>query len=265
MLLRNSLRQLPIVKQLNNAGVLKSFSASKFGRYRGHFSSAEQARSTVPKSRCCSYNCDQLVSVGLESLSTIQTLDYPVIFFLQKLLMKNALHSVTDFGGHIGVKFYAFREVVEFPADLKWQVVDVPAMLREGRRRVPPELTSLVFRENVEETEPCDVLLCSGSLQYADVALDDLIGRLPAPPSHILLNKVPISSRQSGFYTLEHSGAAVLPYQVFTSAELDQTRARHGYALTSSWSIPERDFSVISSHGVEGVKMIGQAWTLQQH
>jgi putative methyltransferase (TIGR04325 family) len=261
VLTRLNLSTFPGYKKLRQSGVLDFVAGKEFGHYRGRFSTSDEATSSLPPSRRATYDNESLVSIGIESYSTIHPFDWPILTFCQKLMRENHLHSVTDFGGHIGVKFYAFREMLDLPEDFRWQIVDVPAMVREGRRRVPPEVHSLSFYEHVEETEACDALLCSGSLQYVDWSIEDLIGRLPRKPYMIFLNKVPVSASE-GFFTLE-TFVKTLPCRIFGPNELEAARQHLGYKLAASWPITNRDFVVLSSKGMEKVQMVGEAWVLQ--
>jgi putative methyltransferase (TIGR04325 family) len=65
---------------------------------------------------------------------------------------------------------------------------DLPAMVREGKRRLTPETRALEFFERAEETAACDVLLCFGVLQYAEATIDEIVARLPAKPRWISPN-----------------------------------------------------------------------------
>ena len=259
---RQMLLKLPGVKHLHESGAIKGILGRKIGNHRGHFQTPQQAQDSLPRSRRATYDNDEIASIGIDTFSTIHNFDWPVLFHLQKLMQQNRLHSVTDFGGHVGVKFYAFRNTLAFDATLQWQVVDVPAVCREGRRRVPPEVTSLKFFERIEDTAPCDALICSGVLQYAETPIVDLIARMPTRPHMILLNKVAVAKRGEGYVTLENFGSASLPYRVMTRNELDESRMKLGYKLLSTWDMPDRDFAVLSPKGIKWVNLIGQAWVL---
>jgi putative methyltransferase (TIGR04325 family) len=241
--------------------VLDFIAGKEFGHYRGRFRTSEDARNSLAASQRTTYDNEALASIGIESYSTIHLFDWPILVFCQKLMRQNHLRVVTDFGGHVGVKFYAFREMLELPEDFRWQVVDVPSVIREGRRRSLPETRSLSFYEHVEETVACDALLCSGVLQYVDLSLEEIIARLPSKPHMIFVNKVPVSS-QRGFFTVERFVKS-LPCHIFGPDELSKARQHLGYRLVANWPIPHRDFVVLSSRGMEKVQMVGEAWMSQ--
>jgi putative methyltransferase (TIGR04325 family) len=259
----NNLWKIPGFRQLHRSGVANSLFRKQKTPYWGRYRSSEEAQSMVPPGRRASFDNEIMVSHNIEKFSTIHVFDWPVLFFLQKLIHENKLQVVTDFGGHIGVKFYAFRTMLDVPVNLTWQVVDVPAMVREGRRRLSPEMRALQFFERAEETAACDVLLCSGVMQYAEATIEEIVARLPEKPRWILLNKVSVFERE-GFFTLEDHGRYSLPFHVFTPKELEESRLRLGYGRVAQWTIPHCDIVVHSSQGTDPVPMIGEAWALNE-
>ena len=257
-----NLSVLPGYLPPRRSGVLDFVVGKEFGHYRGRFLTSEEARDSLPATRRSAYDNEALVSIGIESFSTIHSFDWPILALCQKLMRENHLHAVTDFGGHVGVKFYAFKDLLNLPEDFRWQIVDVPAMVREGRKRVPAGVHSLCFYENLEETEACDALLCSGVLQYLDFSIEQIVGRLPRKPYMIFVNKVPMSSVE-GFFTME-TFVKSLPCHVFGPDDLEKARQHLGYKLVASWPIPDRDFVVLSGKGMEKVEMVGEAWVQQE-
>jgi len=253
--------KLPGLRQLHRSGAANTLFRKGKTPYWGRFKTSDEARNTLPAVRRASFDNEVMVSHNIEKFSTIHIFDWPVLFFLQKLIDEGRLRVVTDFGGHIGVKFHAFRTMLDLPPDLIWQVVDVPAMVKEGRSRLTPETSALHFFERAEETAACDVLLCSGVLQYAEATIEEIIDRLPARPQWVLLNKVSVFEGE-GFFTLEDHGRYTLPFRIFTPKELDDSRVRLGYTRVADWTIPHCDILVHSSQGTDPVPMIGQAWRL---
>ncbi|ACB94028.1 TIGR04325 family methyltransferase [Beijerinckia indica] len=251
---------LPVAAQLRRNGFLNSYFRKGFGRHWGRFETFEEARDFLPSSKRVTYDNDEIVPINLESFATIHSFDWPVLFFLQRIFNENALRVITDFGGHIGSKYYAYKDMLTLPADLCWQVVDVPAVVREGRRRLT-ETPTLHFYEKLEETQACDILLCSGVLQYAELSIDEIVARLPKRPARIIVNKVALSENES-FYTLEDFGKYRMPYHILAPDALKESRLRLGYTLLAHWPIPSRDFIVPSAKGKDHVSMVGEAWML---
>ncbi|HEY4253622.1 MAG TPA: methyltransferase, TIGR04325 family [Roseomonas sp.] len=253
-----SLLRLPGLKQLRASGRLNALLRLCHGSYWGMFPTREAALAYRRPSAKVAYDDDRIVPINLDVFSRIHLFDWPLLFHLEQMIKRRALRRVTDFGGHVGVKYHAYRQAMQFPDDLLWQVVDVPAMCQEGRRRAA-DLPQLRFHENLDETLPADVLICSGSLQYVGAGLDEILARSPAPPPRILLNKVAVTDEQD-FFTLESFGIGRMPYQVMALPTLDALRERCGYVLERRWELPDRNFTVQAPGGRQLVQMIGEAW-----
>jgi len=252
--------RIPGLKQVRRSGWLNHKLLLGFGAYWGAFARREDAVRFLRPSRLATADNEDMAVMNVEAFSTVHSFDWPVMFFLADFKRRGWLNTVTDLGGHLGVKYHAFRKFLDLPKDTSWQVVDVPAVCKEGRRRQASGETSLQYFEDPEKTAPCDVLLCSGVLQYLDYSLVEAVGRLPSRPSLILLNKVAIS-RDSAFYTLESLGRTRIPYHVTTIADLDRAREALGYRLLSRWSIPDRTAEAATAKGKQSIESIGEAWT----
>ncbi len=254
---KNALSTLPVVNKLLR---LKAVHGKEIGHFLGQFRTSEEALRSAPASQRSSWDDDALVENGIGTFSSIHSFDWPVMFFLRKLIEERSLNRVTDFGGHIGVKYLAYRNLLEFPEHLVWQVVETPAVVREGLRRATPELAALRFFEAIERTEPSDVLICSGSIQYTGKTVAQLVAEMPNRPRTILLNKVPVSKKM-GYFTVERYIKS-LAYRIYGPDELENDRNALGYTLAAHWDMPHRDICVMHNRRLEQVSMIGEAWTL---
>jgi putative methyltransferase (TIGR04325 family) len=257
--LRQQIWNIPGLKQVRESGTFNAVFHKGFGAYWGHFKSREEAQSFLRPHNRSTYDSNEIVQFNIDLYFGVQFFDWPVLFFLQTLLRENRLRVVTDFGGHVGVKFYAYRDLLNLPPGFEWQVFDLPAMVAEGRRRLPADVTSLRFFDDLESTSPCDALIFSGVLQYAESTIPEIIGSLPGKPHTVILNKVAVYDES--FYSLENYGRYWLPYHIFTLKELEQARTQLGYALSSSWTVP-REITVNSAKGRHQIKTIGQVWKL---
>ena len=254
---RAALRTMPGMKQLIH---IKQLHGREIGHFSGIFESSEEALlSARPDSRS-TWDDEALVMSGISTYSSIQDFDWPVIHHLNKRVTNGTLNVVTDFGGHIGVKYIAYSQVIDLPRDMIWQVVEVPAIIREAKRRTSPETHALQFYGRLEDTIPCEVLLCSGSLQYAEVAIQELVARMPQKPPTIIVNKVHVSPKKA-FFTVERY-IKCLAYRVYGPNELAEARTQMGYTLGARWTIPHRDILVLHSRGIEHVETIGEVWNL---
>jgi putative methyltransferase (TIGR04325 family) len=254
--------QLPGVRHLHNSFFFRSLKGKDFGRFRGRFQTRQEAVASLPPEAASAYDDEHLVSINLESFSQIHPFDWPVVALCQRLMREGRMKVMTDFGGHVGVKYYAFEDMLPETEGFTWQVVDVAAMLREGRARLSPDNTALKFYLRLEDTAPCDALLLSGVVQYSDFEIAEIVARLPKKPYIIFLNKVPVSE-QAGYYTIEKY-IKPLPYRVYGNGELDRIRTTLGYHRVAQWPIPYRDIITLSPAGMDMVNMTGEAWCLDE-
>lgn len=88
------------------------------------------AKAHAPRDTPNSYDDDQVAPLNFELMSQLHIWDYPVVFWLGKL-MQPGLH-VVDAGGHFGTKYIAFRDLLPL-AEIRWSVQDLPAVIRASR------------------------------------------------------------------------------------------------------------------------------------
>jgi putative methyltransferase (TIGR04325 family) len=257
---RQAILTAPGVQQVLGSKTFNKVVRKPIGQYWGYFKTYQEALDFLPADRRSSFDNQEITGLNVDLYYGIQFFDWPVLFFLQKLLDEGKLKTVTDFGGHIGVKYLAYRQQLAFPEGFEWQVVELPAMIAEAKKRLPADATALKFFESPKETLPCDVLICSGVLQYSDLRIDQVIGWMPEKPPVVILNKLAAIESES-FYALENYGKYKLPYRVCNAKELEQTRLELGYTLAAEWNVP-REIVVNSPEGRYQVQTIGQVWRL---
>jgi putative methyltransferase (TIGR04325 family) len=208
--------------------------------FRGVFTGFDDARRSAPSSRPVGYDNPASAQLYAERMRKAYATDYPVLFWLQKLLAAGH-QRIFDLGGHVGVTYYAYRRYLELPAGLGWQVHDVPAVVDHGRRMAAehdPE-GRLSFCDGFDEADGAPVLVALGSLQYLPDTLPDLLARLAAPPSHLLLNLVPLHE-QHDYYTLQSIGTAFCPYRISARGAFVASFEALGYELVDQWENPEK-------------------------
>lgn len=203
--------------------------------YRGVYASFEEAKAAVGENP--GYDSTVGQSLYRERLDLIFPEDYALLFWLQPLAAQ--LHRVFDFGGHIGLHYYAFKTKLSFPKDLEWKVSDVPAVTREGEamaksRKAP----ALKFTTGFDGVDGCDAFISSGALQYLEPnALASALKACRSPPRHVLLNKIPVLERPT-FFTVQDTWVFKTAYTIFNRAELIKSLKQVGYSLVDSWENP---------------------------
>jgi putative methyltransferase (TIGR04325 family) len=214
-------------------------------RFSGAYSFYGEAMEAAAHRGLAGYDHEEVAEVSFKKMCEVAPWDYPVLFWMNRLSADIA--SVIDAGGHMGTKYRAFRDLLPISDDLQWVVYDLPAIVRAGRRRAEMDgLKGLRFVDRLEDAGAADLLLGSGLLQYLDVPVSGLLGRLPRLPSHLLLNKVALRAGRT-IVTLEKIGKARVPYQIRNETGFLRDVQGLGYRLIDRWTIPSLSH-VIATH-----------------
>lgn len=208
-------------------------SAAGVHLFRGVFPSFEAAAESAPTPKPLGYDNDESSSLYLQRLKP-DAYDHPAMFWLATS-MHQGMRSVVDIGGSVGIKYYAFRDLIDYPQDLRWRVVEVPAAVRLGREFSADKNTHhLTFTEDLASSDGSEVLFASGSLQYLPQSLPDLLATLAVKPRRIVVNTTPIHATQS-FFTLNSIGSAYCPYRVQSLESFVEGVRQCGYRLRDQW------------------------------
>jgi len=163
----------------------------------------------------------------------LSTHDYPMLFWLGRLVA-DAVRLV-DLGGSVGVAYYAYKAVLPLPPTLHWQICELPEVVPLGQRiaRERGE-TALSFTTDQIAIDGASILFAAGALQYVRSTLAELLQTLPAPPRHVLVNRLPLTDRSS-FVTLQNGGAGIQSYRIANDAEFIEQLRRAGYRVVDRW------------------------------
>lgn len=230
--------KLAPIKTYRMAAYRRAFFApgSQWPRFYGLFKSRSEAEcADSTKSVSVGYDHPGMESVSLEIMTKTWTSDYPVLFWLSRVLRDQK--GLFDLGGHIGTKYRAWRAYLNLPNDFIWTVCDLPNIVQAGKN-LSADFPQLQFTTDRAAASGQHVLLTSGALQYADFDLNDVLNELPVKPIHILINKIPCHS-QANVFTLEKIGDSVVPYRIFDSTGFIDKLQDMGYALVDQWTVQE--------------------------
>ncbi len=234
--LERSLKALPPVRAWQERAYERMFASDAlYGSFRGVFRSFDEARTSAPKSRGVGFDLPAFGHEFRERLSRVYPYDYPVLFWLRAILAPDV--RVLDYGGHVGVHFYAYRKYLEYPPGLRWCVCDVPAVAAAGRAlaRERGESDALTFTTDVRDADAHDVLIAAGSLQYVEKpGIAEALRSLARPPEHLLLNKLPLYDGDA-FVTLQNAGPSFVPQHVFNREAFVGDLRAAGYELVDAW------------------------------
>jgi len=132
--------------------------ASGRNAYWGVYSTFAEAVAAAPPTKDIGYDHDGPAQMYRSLMDKVEPNEYAVLYWLERALPKGG--RVFDFGGHVGLKFYAFRSIGAIPAPVRWTVYDVPAVVRSGRELAKNRReTDLTFTETFEDASGVDVFL----------------------------------------------------------------------------------------------------------
>jgi putative methyltransferase (TIGR04325 family) len=238
---REALAGLPLLGAILRGRYEREFAESRDANlFRGVYGSYEEALATAPASLPKGYDNPASAGMYLDRTRKTYPTDYPVLFWLQKLV-REGRRRIFDLGGHIGVSYYAYRRYLDYPADLTWRVHDVPAVMEQGRRHAAEKdaQRQLSFADDFADARHAEILLAMGSLQYLQDTLAERLAKLAARPPHVIVNLMPLHERAS-YWTLQSVGTAFCPYRITAAGEFLASFEKLGYALVDTWENPDK-------------------------
>lgn len=201
------------------------------------FAAAEQA---APKTKPLGYDNPDSALMYRDRLRRLYPTDYPVLFWLQRLLSEG-VRDLFELGGHIGVSYYAYQSVLTYPDGLRWTICDVPAVMQRGQAyaRHHDTVGRLRFDGDMARAERADVLLAMGVLQYLPESLGERLAALRRRPPHLLVNLTPLHPQHS-YFTLQSIGTAFCPYRIDRESAFLDSLAALGYRVVDAWINPDK-------------------------
>ena len=196
------------------------------------FEAAKRACSAGMLSDYDACNEDRSLEADIKRVFRIQYEDYPVLFWLQKLIRPGI--RIADLGGSFGGTYYAFKKALELPDDMEWIVAELPAAVEHGVRVAEGRgETRLAFTTELS-TENCpDVLVTLGTLQYMQQRLPQVVSALSALPAYVIVHRVPITDGPA-YWTIQNLKIAQVPYYIHNRDELVAGMTSLGYQLIDS-------------------------------
>lgn len=230
--------RVPTVRTLLDSSYGRRFNraAGAIRLFRGIYADFAGATQDIPSDRLQGYDNEASALRLADDRMRIYPFDYPVMFWLHKLFPGN--HLLFDFGGHVGISYFAYRRYLDYPASLRWLVYDLPSITKVGREIATREVCpGLAFTEGLEALGQAHILLAAGALQFVENAYA-LMRSAPALPRHILVNKLPAVNLPARV-TLHNLGSALCPHHLFNRAEFVSCFTGLGYRLVDEWQCPD--------------------------
>jgi putative methyltransferase (TIGR04325 family) len=233
------LREIPVVRAVMKARFERSFvTARGFGCLSGSYPTFAAAAAAAPPRMAVGYDVTAAGAMYRERMNRVLLKDYPALLWLSRLMPK--AHRLFDIGGHVGIMFYAYRRYLNFRDDLEWTVCDVPAVVKEGEAMARArDESNLSFTTRLDDVDGSDVVLATGSLQYIERSIGDLLGSLVTRPEHVLINETPTHPERD-IITLQNIGVSICPYRIVRHGSILTAMTTLGYELVDSWEDPVR-------------------------
>jgi putative methyltransferase (TIGR04325 family) len=231
--------RIPPLHSLLNRRYKRSFDAAS-GRLRifhGIYPDFAAAIRDIPAGRLEGHDNEASVLRLADARLRIFPFDYPIMFWLQKLLPGCQL--LFDLGGGVGISYFGYRKFLQYPEAMTWLVAELPTVAAVGARIARQEsAAALRFTTSLEELPRADILLAAGSLQLIEKPFE-LLDSVPSLPPHVLINKVPLLRNLPAAVTLHNTGAAFCAYHLFNRAQFVAGFQAFGYELKDEWATPD--------------------------
>ncbi len=255
-MLKAKVKQIPLLRklywQLTKSVYKHQFAHKGYGRFMGVFATFAEAIESAPKTKKIGYDNPKLAAEYGQMLEdddwegsgrVIANYDYPVLFWLSQIVKPNS--QVFDFGGNVGVHFYAYQKYFAFPQDMRWQVCEVAEIVKIGDAIAHKRgIKNLSFTSEFADICGKDIFLASGSIQYVQNLAQDLLKI--NQPQHLLINRLPLYDGPQ-FVTLQNGGQVFYPQYVFNKAKFISDLQEIGYKLIDIWE-DRHDHCLIPSH-----------------
>lgn len=229
------LRALPGLRQLDRRRYRKIFARhTQANLFSGVYATFAEARRDFPPTKPAGYDHQGAAKMYGGPAQAVRLVDYPVIFWLSTLIGDH--DGLFDYGGHIGLRYYAYSRYLRLPPGFTWTVWDVPAVTAEGRRLAAENhAEGLVFSDDLATAAAAaEIFFASGSLQYFEEPFPDTLVRLGIRPRHILINGFPLHEKHE-FVTINNMTTAYCTYKVFHKRTFLERMAADGYLLRDIW------------------------------
>ena len=211
--------------------------------YRGVFNNYQQAADAVAQTTT-DYdviNRNKAVNESNE-LKTIDTwfqdIDYPLLFWESKLVTPQC--HILELGGSIGHFFYSSQCYHKFPDDIFWTIAELPEAVKLGAKIAKDrneQRLSFIDSSTIDTTQPCNVFVSAGTLQYIDQPLTAILSKLNGLPEHVLIHNLPCHHNQ-GIWTLQNLNLCEVPYYIYNLQELKRDMQKLGYKVIAQWTTP---------------------------
>ena len=206
------------------------------------YPSLEKAKADAARYIPYGHEHTDAVKIHLDLSHSARPSDYPVLYHLERIASE--IHHVFDLGGNVGNLFYCYQQYLNFTADLRWTVFDLPEIVDEGRRMAQTKHeTRLEFVRELAIEPSVDLLIASGSAHYFEQSIPELLMAGYIFPEHVIINRTPLTKGHSAV-TIQDAGTYLVPCKIFNRDELLKSFDEAGYSVMDDWTVPELSVSI---------------------
>jgi putative methyltransferase (TIGR04325 family) len=202
---------------------------------KGAFKTFAEAIAATPSDRLAGYNHKEIPEAFINSIDELNPCDYPVLYWLSRLLPKSKV--IFELGGSMGKGYYSYRKYLSFPEDHRWTICEVPATVEVGReiarQRNEPHL---FFTDERQPEQNPDLYTTFGALQYIEESFAEIIAKLRVKPPHLLVNRVPMTEGKP-YITLQNNGRWFSPYRVDNVSDFIKNITALDYELVDKFEM----------------------------
>lgn len=239
--------RVPLLRQLLAYDYARYFATRPPNRFRGVYATFAEAEKSIPRGQRIGYDYDELAGLYRHRMERACQSDYAVLYWLRPLV--DAGTSLFDFGGHVGVSWYGWRDYLHYPPGMRWTVYEVPAIARAGVELARERgAEGLHFTSDLAAGRDCTAFLAAGSLQYVDMSLPEILAKVGTLPRHLLVNKIPLYDGET-FVTVQSTGRAFHAYRIFNRKEFVDSVLALGYRVVDDWSNREQHCEIPFTRG----------------
>lgn len=225
-----------IVRVLRDNFFLKPLFAAALG-FRQKFDSFAQACHAAKAYSTLGHEDTANAARHLESIERLRESDYAVLYHWTRLNPQP--RSVLDLGGNIGNLLYSYERYLQFPGDLRWNVVELPNVKMQGERLAAQRHERRIhYFDSIRDVGEVDLFLASGCLHYFDEPLPVLLAQLVHLPPLVFINRVPASAGAE-IYTVQDGWNYLVPCKIRNRDELINGMREIGYDAIATWDANE--------------------------
>jgi len=174
-------------------------------RYSGRYRTYEEASRDIPASMW-----EHLPPDSRETSLAALTAPRRVLAWNERLLAIALMQAArterctfVDFGGSFGLHLSTFLKVAG-KAPYSWTIIEIPSIVDEGRKRIPPGMAIRYETEIERAPRSPDLIITSGALQYLSAPYE-MIARFAAmSPKYVFIDRLPVVEITDDFLTIQH-------------------------------------------------------------